>query len=146
MQAVTLLQKLAAAAGWSPEPLSSSEFAGAQALLRVDLDDYTLYFAVYSEDLLYACVQLQQLPADPELSFELQLTAAKVTAHLWQDHPFYLCSEDGGLRAQLYLPSDLDADAAADRLAVFLDDVDYLSAQLQARQEPQRPAMFWGGF
>ena len=65
---------------------------------------------------------------------------------LWQDHPFYLCREDGGLRAQLYLPSDLDADAAADRLAVFLDDVDYMSAQLQARQEPQRPAMFWGGF
>ncbi len=144
MQAGSLLRALSAQAGWEPEFLAAEQRGSALELAKVALADYVLQFAVYDSELLYVYIDLQTLPADPEERFALLTRTAQVTAHLWQDHPFYPATDNGMLRLQLYLPAALDEEQAAEKLSVFLDDADYLAEQLHPEPAPSASA-FLGG-
>ena len=134
-----LLAGLLEHAQWQGAPLT--EGLGG---MSVALEHYTLNLVYYHESELYCYVALP-LPEESEARFATLQRSAQVCAHLWQDHPFYLGLNQGALRAELVLPADSALDAAETQLAIFLDDVDYLRAQLPTEHEAIPVGLLLGG-
>lgn len=135
MQAIELMQELLKRAKWQGEPLA---LEAAHQSCTVALDSYNLNFAVFKADELYIYVELP-LPKEgkEEERYATMRRAAQVCAHIWQDHPFYLGYVNKTLRAELILNSNAaEPDKDEESLAIFLDDVDYLCAQLQGKMSP----------
>lgn len=138
MKAAALMQEICKLASWQGEKL---ELEQAQAACRVSLRDYELQLAAFHEDELYLYVDLVKLPEGPQ-ALDYLKKAGACAAQCWRDHPFYLCLQDGFLRAELVL-SDLEPDQAAPLVENFLDDIDFV---LQCLRELERPESSWSGF
>lgn len=132
MQAAELWQELCKRAGWSAVADSAADGAAILAE-QVELDAYTLKAVVFNADELYLYIDLLPLPSGQNEAAALLRQAAACCAQIWLQRPYYLCTQDGALRAELLLHAEDDAAKAEERLGAFLDDTDFVQLNLPSQ-------------
>lgn len=141
MKAAALWQELCSSAGWHAEEFSAA--GSAVPAWQVEFEAYTLKAAVFNEDELYLYIDLLPLPSVESEAAALFRQAAACCAQIWLQRPYYLCTQDGMLRAELVLKAEDDAAKAEERLCAFLDDTDFVQLNLPSQAGGAAQAEFF---